>query len=199
MALQAAHLENGVWTTRHVEISELLARNRAKRNEPSQKIEIPKPKVGLLSQTVIPSPTVQCVLPARLRSKSKSDVVFIGQRSIQLKEAVMGLYLEDVSIKSDFDANIISAKVINSYPELSWEAQMRLGANESTPWNSEGDNLLPPQILVLTLESRELIFLYYHSDTTSGESGRFVHFRRPLPSDVSILERFGRHIAVDPR
>jgi len=43
-----------------------------------------------------------------------------------------------------------------------------------------------------------LIFLY-HVDGSSIPNGGFAHFQKPLPSDVSIVERFGRHLAVDPK
>ncbi|KAL1970685.1 hypothetical protein VTN77DRAFT_4329 [Rasamsonia byssochlamydoides] len=199
MALQAVHLENGIWTTRHVGISELLERNRERRNDLPPKVDASKPKVGLLTQTVIPSPTIQLILPARLRSKRQNDVVFVGERSIQLREIVMGTYLEDVTIKSDFDANIVAAKAIRAYPELPWDVQMKLGAHSGSPdHSSEAEDSLPSQLLVLTLDSKELVFLYYRTEA-SPKDGHFVHFRRPLPSDVSILERFGRHLAVDPR
>ena len=151
------------------------------------------PKIGILSRTLIPSPIVQWILPARLRSEHQNDVVFIGERSLQIKEAVSGFHLEDVTSKSDFDSNIIAAKAINVGTELPWEAQMKLGSS-SAPVNSQPQIGLPPQILLLSLASRELVFLYY-----STSSDQFVHHHRPLPSDVSTFERFGRNIAVEPR
>ncbi|RMZ40289.1 hypothetical protein AFCA_003897 [Aspergillus flavus] len=151
------------------------------------------PRMGLLSRTLIPSPIIQWILPARLRSEHQNDVVFIGERSLQIKEAVSGFHLEDVTSKSDFDSNIMAAKVINVGTELPWEAQMKLGAS-AAPVNSEPQIGLPPQILLLSLASRELVFLYY-----SMSSDQFIHHHRPLPSDVSTFERFGRNIAVEPR
>lgn len=199
MALQAAHLENGVWTTRRVDISELLAQNRPHGPDSSRAAEHPKPKAGLLSQTVIRSPIIQWILPARLRNKFHNDVAFVGERSVQLKEAVLGVHLEDVITKADFDANIVAAKVINASTELTWEAQMKLGAgNAASSQHSDLHDTLPPQILVLTLESRELVFLYC-TVKSPVKNPQFIHFRRPLPCDVSSLERFGRHVAVDPR
>ncbi|THC99390.1 hypothetical protein EYZ11_001114 [Aspergillus tanneri] len=56
------------------------------------------------------------------------------------------------------------------------------------------ENNLPPQILLLSIASRELVFLYY-----SNANGQFIHHHRPLPNDVSTFERFGRNIAVEPR
>lgn len=200
MALQQLfHLQNGFWTSRDENIRESLARNRERHNERPSESEPDKPKLGLLSQTVIASPTIQLVLPARVRSRHLNDVVFVGERSIQLREVIMDTYLEDVMTKSDFDANIIAAKAVQTYHELPLDVQMRLGAQRESPDNlPEGGNPLPGHLLVFTLDSKELLFLYYKTEPTLG-NGRFVHFRRPLPSDVSVLERFGQHLAVDPK
>ncbi|PLB55192.1 hypothetical protein P170DRAFT_346566 [Aspergillus steynii IBT 23096] len=154
-----------------------------------------KAKVGLLSHTLVPSPIIQWILPARLRGKHQNDVVFVGERSLQIKEAVSGVHLEGVTSKSDFDAYIMAAKVINVSTELPWEAQMKLGASSATTdATSKVENDLPPQILLLSLASKELVFLYY-----SNAHGQFIHHHRPLPNDVSTFERFGRNIAVEPR
>ncbi|KAL4891626.1 mono-functional DNA-alkylating methyl methanesulfonate N-term-domain-containing protein [Aspergillus ambiguus] len=154
-----------------------------------------KTRMGLLSQTLIPSPIIQWILPARLRHKRHNDVVFIGERSLQIKEAVSGVHLQAVSSKPDFDAQIMAAKVINVSTELPWEAQMMMddsSSNSSTNPGSQKD--LPSQMLCLSLASRELVFLYY-----SDASEQYIHYRRPLPNDVSTFERFGRNIAVEPR
>lgn len=161
------------------------------------RLSIPfRSKIGLLSHTMVPSPTIQWILPARLRSQQHNDVVFVGDRHLQIREAVSGIHLEDVTSKSDFDAQIMAAKTINVSTELPWETQMKLGSGNATPSTNlkpQGD--LPPQVLVLSLASRELVFLYY---SMSGE-GQFVHYRRPLPNDVNMFEQFGRNIAVEPR
>lgn len=155
-----------------------------------------KPKVGLLSHTVVPSPTIQWILPAHLRNQRHNDVVFVGDRHLQIREAVSGIHLEDVTTKADFDAQIMAAKVINVSTELPLEAQMKMGSgNAPTDLDSNMQDDLPPQILVLSLASRELVFLYY----SSAEGGQFIHYRRPLPNDVNLFEQFGRNIAVEPR
>jgi hypothetical protein len=148
-----------------------------------------KPKTGLLTHTLVSSPIIQWILPVRLRSNDQNDVVFVGERKLQIKEAISGTHLEEVNLKSDFDAYIMAAKVINISRELPWEAQMRLGSS-----NAGLQKDLPPQIMVLSLASKELVFLYY-----SNIAGQFIHYYRPLPSDVSTFERFGRNIAVEPR
>ncbi|KAE8353134.1 mono-functional DNA-alkylating methyl methanesulfonate N-term-domain-containing protein [Aspergillus coremiiformis] len=152
-----------------------------------------QPKMGLLSRTLIPTPIIQWILPARLRSEHQNDVVFVGERSLQIKEAVSGIHLEDITAKTDFESNIMAAKVINVSSELPWESQMKMGAN-SAAVNSDLQMNLPPQMLMLSLASRELVFLYY-----STSSDQFIHHHRPLPNDVSTFERFGRNVAVEPR
>jgi hypothetical protein len=151
---------------------------------------------GLFTQTILPSPVVQWIIPARLRSNHHNDVVFVGQRRVQIKEASAGGFLEDVTEKNDFDHAIIGAKVINVNTQLPWEAQLRTaGADDQMRDDTDLLDSLPSQLLVLSLEMRELQFLYCSS---SGDD-KFVTFRRPLPVDVDLAERFGKHIAVDPR
>ncbi|KAL4911285.1 hypothetical protein BDW74DRAFT_142708 [Aspergillus multicolor] len=152
-----------------------------------------KTKLGLLSHTFVSSPIIQWILPARLRSKNHNDVVFVGERGVQIKEAISGTYLEEATAKSDFDAYIMAAKAINVSTELPLEVQMKAGSSDADA-SMDLQNDLPPQILVLSLSSRELVFLY-HSRT----SPHFIHYHRPLPSDVSTFEQFGRNIAVEPR
>ncbi|KAL3478770.1 mono-functional DNA-alkylating methyl methanesulfonate N-term-domain-containing protein [Aspergillus californicus] len=158
-----------------------------------QGLSADKSKIGLLTHTLVSSPIIQWILPARLRSKDQNDVVFVGERSLQIKEAVSGTHLEEVTSKSDFDAFIMAAKVINANTELPWESQMRLGSS-SADTNARLHKNLPSQMMVLSLASKELVFLYY-----SSIAGHFIHYHRPLPSDVSTFERFGRNIAVEPR
>ncbi|KAL3432396.1 mono-functional DNA-alkylating methyl methanesulfonate N-term-domain-containing protein [Aspergillus tetrazonus] len=152
-----------------------------------------KAKLGLLTHTFVSSPIIQWILPARLRSKYQNDVVFVGERCLQIKEAISGTHLEEVTTKSDFDAYIMAAKVINVSTELPWEVQMKAGSSTADA-SLDARHELPPQIMVLSLASKELVFLCY-----SRAAGQFIHYHRPLPSDVSTFERFGRNIAVEPR
>lgn len=194
MALPASHQDLDIsMVNAPEEIKEFV---RQREFERGQSFMPSKPKVGLLSHTVVPSPTIQWILPAHLRSQRHNDVVFVGDRHLQIREAVSGIHLEDVTTKADFDAQIMAAKVINVSTELPWEAQMKLGSgNASTSADPGARDDLPPQILVLSLASRELVFLYF----SASEGGQFIHCRRPLPNDVNLFEQFGRNVSVEPR
>ncbi|EEA21696.1 hypothetical protein TMatcc_008883 [Talaromyces marneffei ATCC 18224] len=161
-------------------------------------MSLTKPKIGLLSQTIVPSPSIQFALPARLRNKRHNDVVFVYERSLVIREIISDTYLEDVMVNSDFDANIVAAKTVKIDQDTLEGAEIKLNAQKSPLEVDRQDDSLPGHILALTLDSRELLFLYCHSGSPDNDVG-FVHFRRALPSDVSISERFGRHLAVDPR
>jgi hypothetical protein len=148
---------------------------------------------------VIQGPVVQWVLSARIRHPDKNDVVFVGENYIQIKELVESGHLEDVVTKSDFDAKILGAKVIGIRHDIALEVQIKQGATyeSATSPGSLPDQSLPPQLLVMVLSSAELVFLY-GADRPVGHLD-FVHTRRPLPADVSSLEEYGRHLAVDPK
>lgn len=169
----------------------------------SQEMDIPpevdRETTGLLTQTVLSSPVIQWILPARLRSKKLNDVVFVGHRRLQIKEAANGGYLEDVMEKSDFDGTIISAKVLDIGSHIPWEHKSK---DEGPTLTNNGymdyhDNL-PSQIIVLSLDYKELLFLCCPHGPISSKA-EFVTYRRPLPVDVSLAERYGKHVAVDPK
>ncbi|QSS57507.1 thermotolerance protein [Histoplasma capsulatum var. duboisii H88] len=199
MSLQTTYLTDGNWERRQINIGEIMSNNQVTLNDDAaSKPSRPKvPLTGLLSRTVIPGPVIQRVLPARLRHRNKDDIVFVGDNFIQIKELVTSGYLEDVTTKADFDTKILDAKVIgdpgNVIPELQLGEGVGLGSSSSMP----SDDHWHRQILVLVLASRELLFLY-GAESLSGRP-EFIHVRRPLPSDVSSLEQYGRYIAIDPR
>ncbi|KAF3482970.1 thermotolerance protein [Arthroderma uncinatum] len=199
MSLQTTVLVNGTWATRTVDIGELLSRNRESDNTSGNPERCKPPATGLLSRTLIQGPAVQWILPARLRHQDQNDVVFIGDKFIQIKELVPSGHLEEVVTKADFDSRIIGAKIINSRPGPGLEDEIKQGGR--VPSHSPRPSLLgervPPHILVLVLSSKEILFIF----TKEGPQGypEFVYSRRPLPADTSALEEYGRHIAVEPR
>ncbi|KAJ5964265.1 uncharacterized protein N7479_004141 [Penicillium vulpinum] len=152
---------------------------------------MPPRLTGLLTQPLIPSPIINWILPARLRDKHHNDVVFIGERRIQIKEALPSGHLKDVVEKSDLEGSIIGAKVINVSTQLPWETQTP-SSSTTHPYDK---NELPPQILFLSMDSNQLLFMY----CSEIGDGPFVSYSRPLPRDVSIADKYGKHIAVDPK
>lgn len=140
---------------------------------------------GILTQTVLSSPVIKWILPARLRSKSHNDVIFVGEKNVQIKEAVQAGYLADVAQKTDFRGPILAAKVLNVTTQLPLESQIQ----------SEAVYDGPSQILVLSVDMQELQFLY----CSPSNHNEFITFRRPFPQGPSLGVRFGKHIAVDPK
>jgi hypothetical protein len=170
------------------------------------------PSFGLLTQTLIESPVVKWIIPARIRHSSKNDVVFVRDRSIQIKEIRKeGLqgehsYLDDIAVKSDFDSTIRAARILGlprtnapSEPRPTGiDAIIKQEVTEPEPPESEVElhPELPPQIIALTLESMKLVFLCaFHKD-------REVHFLssyRQLPASKAHSEQLGEHLAIDPK
>ncbi|KAJ5654482.1 hypothetical protein N7490_001485 [Penicillium lividum] len=140
---------------------------------------------GILTQTMLASPVIKWILPARLRSKDHNDVVFVGEKRVHIKEATGPGCLEDVADKTDFPGSIGAAKVLNVSTELPLEAQIQPGVPQYGP----------SQILVLVVDMKELQFLY----CSPSRPNQFITFRRPFPYNVSLEMRFGKHLAVDPK
>ena len=168
------------------------------------------PIQGLLVRTVIPSPVIRWIIPARIRHKNKNDVVFISNNSIEVKEYV-GDCLRKVIVKDDFGSSIRAAKVIGTPPRrLIAERPSGLHEiikKEVTETSTDSMDVegvagpeVPPQILVLATESDSrdnLLFLFAFYDL--ADRIRFLSFQHPLPYHERYAERLGRHIAIDPR
>ncbi|PGG99196.1 hypothetical protein GX51_06390 [Blastomyces parvus] len=197
MSLQTTYLTDGNWTTRQVNIRDIMSSKQGTSDaDPASKPARRRvPPTGLLSRTVMPGPLIQLVLPARLRHRDKHDIVFVGDDFIQIKELVPNGHLEDIATKADFDTKILDAKVIGNPGNAITGTPFREGDELGALSSTLPDDSWHRQILVLVLASRELLFLY-GAENPSGRP-EFIHVRRPLPSDVSSLEQYGRYIAID--
>lgn len=158
------------------------------------------PRRGLLSRTLIQSPTIHAILPGKIRHKELNDVVFIGDRFIQLLELQRTGFLEEVEIKTDFGSSILAAKVIGSSEHEAEDfvdvVVKQEHKSEDGDFRADRDSTeLPPQLLVLVLESKEILFLYARNNRYGSVD--FHVARRVLPIEVSTLSRYGELVAVD--
>lgn len=80
MAFQTNTIVNGVWTTRTLNLNDVLQHHQKQDEIEKAAVEphVPPPVYGLLTRTVIESPVVNWILPARIRHMDRNDVVFIG-------------------------------------------------------------------------------------------------------------------------
>jgi hypothetical protein len=161
------------------------------------------PELGVVSRTIASSSVVKWILPAKIRSSAKNDVVFVGETSIQLREFVTSssMHLSEVTGRLDFQTSILDAKVLSAKLEAipTLEAiQHQTGASER--FTIDGQPIAedhPPQILVLSTSSSHLVFVY----ARQGYDGdvRFVYAKRHIMGDYFPATRLCRHLAVDPQ
>ncbi|KAI9816208.1 MAG: hypothetical protein M1827_001809 [Pycnora praestabilis] len=208
-SLQTSVLVNGEWTTRTMDIHTILARNRAEPTPDARMLEDTEekpPVVGVMTKTTVRSPMIKFIIPARIRDIYKNDVVFVGEHFVQIKELLSDGHFRTVITKADFSSRIRSARVFGAdrVPATYGQDQV-IRPNGSSTDGFMGHPVqektsyykVPPQILILALESKEIVFLFAYHDTTDR-----IHFlvnRQPLPSQRSFLEQPGKHVAVDPK
>lgn len=167
----------------------------------SQQADTPEDRTGLLSLTLAPSSVIRWILPAKIRSQRKHDVVFIGSTYIQLREFHNSGQLSDATAKLDVGTQILNAKVISAKVEmvptidaiLDQEKDEERYIVKGRPCSDDQ----PPQIVVLTTGTCELIYVYART-TSDGKNVEFVFARRALLGDVSLPESHFRHMAIDP-
>ncbi|KAL8670067.1 MAG: hypothetical protein Q9168_005372 [Polycauliona sp. 1 TL-2023] len=229
---------DGRWATRTLDIHHILARNKEEKHKAANRdlADQGRPRVGILTRTLVKSPVVRSIIPARVRHKNKNDVVFVYNDAIVIKEVLGGemigkrlltpspamvsgqeiaakpvtvdvfrdISLEDVAEKRDFDAPILAARILG-LPRLSVPGKSRSPATGSYGSQSPSeikpdllhDNEVPPQILVLTLASRKLLFLFAFHDV--HEQVHFLSKIWPLPARAEENEELGVHLTVDPK
>ena len=78
--MQTRVLVDGVWTTQTVDLQTVLDRTRdaSTTAAPAPRLDIAPPFMGVLTSTVVPSPLVRHIIPARIRHEDRNDVVFVG-------------------------------------------------------------------------------------------------------------------------
>lgn len=94
----------------------------------------------LMTQTIVRSPVVSWVFHARIRSQDKEDIIFVGERFVELRELELG-HLRTIAIKTDFASRIRHARILGGWSDFDIEAK-----------GTDGNSELAPQVLVLTLE-----------------------------------------------
>ncbi|PFH55970.1 hypothetical protein XA68_17315 [Ophiocordyceps unilateralis] len=205
MAFQSSVLRDGEWVTETVNFQSALRQATAaatagpvdQRPEPST--------FGLLSRTIVQSPIVHRVLPVRLRSKLHNDIAFIGDRFVQISELRRDGQVHEIAYKKDFGSRIRSAAVLGDSSEhgLDDEAPgdcFQFESDDSTTMvdvpdvpNGSPTRQLPPQLLVLILETGDTIFLFLRAQP--GSPIDFVSSTYTLPRRIPYL---GYHLAIDP-
>ncbi|KAL6814223.1 mono-functional DNA-alkylating methyl methanesulfonate N-term domain-containing protein [Trichoderma camerunense] len=203
MAFQTRVLRDGEWVTETVNLQAALKASAAPQlaSEP-----LPQPPAcGILSQTIVESPVVRWVLPVRLRSSAHNDIAFIGENFIQISQLGRDGQVHDVIRKSDFGFRIRNAVVLGDNLEHGLDDDPYGVAVKPEPpssplspgahgiFNDVQSRSLPPQLLVLMLESCQLLFLFLREG--SDHTLEFVITKYDNPR---LLPYLGYQLAVDP-
>jgi hypothetical protein len=205
--VQGLVFENGEWVSRPVDVYRLIARAQQQEDtgmrEPISKPQNKVPKLGILSRTVLASPFIKSVLSANIRHKKLNDVVFVGEDSVHIKEIQAYGHLRHAATKSDFTGRILAAKVfgeprkVQVHTEYGKPWKKAAVHAERRSFTAHETDALPPEIIVLTLSSRTLMFLWARQTQTGS-----VHFHQKtfgLPAGTSRHDRLGSFLAVDPK
>ena len=149
---------------------------------------------GVYTRTIIRSPVIRWILHAQVRYRDFKDVVFVGEDFIHVKQLVDGAHLQHIATKCDFDSRIRAAAAFSNW---SISGSYDTFIKSETDAGSMESKQMPPQSIVLTLESNDLLFLYLLEEPNG--TPKFVQQNYPMPSFDRILFQPGEHLAVEPR
>lgn len=214
MSIQTSVYIEGHWTTINMDITQIIERNRATRiQETAQGTPDPEEGesspllLGILTQTVIRSPVIKSILPAQIRNQAKNDVVFVYGNYIEIKEIPENEYghMRTIAEKADFGSAIRCVKVLGLPKSCHVSGDsiekddlvMKEEPQEFYDYSHDLPLQIPPQMLVMTLETNKLVFLFaIHNEQNTVQ---FVSAQRPFPAVPLINKQLGEHIAVDPK
>ena len=240
MSVPTRVLENGQWVTRYLDPYQLLAQSRTQQDESIAPMAEPAqaPSYAILSQTLVRSPVIRGIHPARLRHHTRNDVLFISADTIHIKEVKRDYSFESVLVNSDFDSMIRTSGVFG-LPRKSKKPVLSplIKREDKDSWLHDFDEIelaerkysehifqddfdpqasgardcktadnrtqhpvhrhLPPEIVILVLESARLVFMYAVSGSSCSID--LVTSSVPLPFSTSRLHQLGEHLAIDPK
>ncbi|CAH0059660.1 unnamed protein product [Clonostachys solani] len=208
MAFETSVLRDGAWVTETVDFQAALKVYAPPANS-EEVLFGDRPPCGILSRTVIESPVVNAVHSVRLRSKWKNDIAFIGDRYVQISELRSDGQLHNVLRVTDFGARIRNSTVLGSCSVLPGgvENDPSFGMDDDVklelPTQSERVSIdmredkalsLPPQLLILILETGDILFAFVQPDPITNVP-RLVTSKIPPPGNIPY---FGNQLVVDP-
>ncbi|KAL6858489.1 mono-functional DNA-alkylating methyl methanesulfonate N-term domain-containing protein [Trichoderma novae-zelandiae] len=203
MAFQTRILRDGEWVTETVNLQAALKASAAPQLAP-EPLQQP-PVCGILTQTIVESPVVRWVLPVRLRSGTHNDIAFIGEHFLQISQLGRDGQVHDVLRKSDFGFRIRNAVVLGDSLEHGLDDEPYGVTVKSEPPSSPlspgapgifhglRSRSLPPQLLVLMLESCQLLFLFVRERPDQTLEFVITTYENPR-----LLPYLGYQLAVDP-
>ncbi|KAJ4985050.1 thermotolerance protein [Stagonosporopsis vannaccii] len=207
--IQGLVLVNNEWVSRPLDVYQIMARAQQDDIEMREPLVKPiahssVPGYGILSRTVFPSPLFKFIFSATIRHKDLNDVVLLGEDSVQLIELHDHGRLRHVATKPNLSGKIMAARVFGDLREV--HLNRGLGsplpkqqmAQRSRPSAAgHGDHDLPPEVAVLTLTSRTLMFLWAQQSPT----GKSVFHQKTvkLPAGSSRFDRLGQYLAIDQK
>jgi hypothetical protein len=187
---------NGPSISRRITIDQIINSNQHDQPDdlPYERRK-PKPGIGLLSTTLFKSSMTKWILSARIRSRDLHELLFIGENEVRIKEILPNGDLRRLTTIKNFPSQIRAAAVMGEELELTATMKME-DSQDDYKTKRVASRGLPPQVLVLALESSELRFLIFDAACPTG-----VHFWQtsfPLPIFRTLLKTPGRTISVDP-
>ncbi|PZD35183.1 MMS1-N domain containing protein [Pyrenophora tritici-repentis] len=201
-------LVDGEWVSRPLDPYHIMA--SARQDDTEMRDAVPKtttqvPEYGILSQTVISTPLNKLILPANIRHKDLTDIVMVGEDAIHIKEICDYGHVRHVASKTDFSGgHILAAKVFGDPREIPKSkgagfpmSKDHMKMRPRKLITGEEENLLPPEVVVLTLTNRTLMFLWARQMHTAA--ARFCHKTLRLPAGSTRLDRLGSFLAIDPK
>lgn len=155
------------------------------------------PYYGLLSQTIVHSPVVSKILTARIRQADLNDVVFIGLTFIEIHLLTSRGILQKVGCKADFHAEIRAANAFGSRRKSSLSGVQNRDVAAVAESSKDSKIGLPADILVISLDSGHLAFIYA-KNYPIHDGVDFVLSTRRVGSRGLHPKSLGASIAVDP-
>ncbi|KAK5451524.1 hypothetical protein LTS15_008289 [Exophiala xenobiotica] len=174
--------------------------NGSKRlNSPKADSPPRRKRTGILSRTLNSSSSIRWILPARIRSPSKEDVVFVGATFVQLHEFTETGQLVNTTAKLDFGTQITDVNVISADVEVIPTVDAILKQERDQEYyNIRGEPVGdsdPAQILVLVTVDNDLVYVYAREDG-SGDV-KLIFAKRPLLRGAGLPSSQCRYVAVD--